>query len=61
MEEIFPEYFDKHQTEELNFLTDRLIRPWENTYVYTKALSEELVRRVAHKFPTVVVRPSIGK
>ncbi|XP_037036572.1 fatty acyl-CoA reductase wat-like [Bradysia coprophila] len=53
------EHFDQHQTEELNFLTDKLLRPWENTYVFTKALSEELVRRVAHKFPTIVVRPSI--
>ncbi|XP_037035184.1 fatty acyl-CoA reductase wat-like isoform X1 [Bradysia coprophila] len=52
------EYFEEHQTEELNFLSDKVLEPWANTYVFTKALSEEVVRRVAHKFPTIVIRPS---
>ncbi|XP_037035189.1 fatty acyl-CoA reductase wat-like isoform X2 [Bradysia coprophila] len=53
------EHFEQHQTEELNFLTDKFLKPWANTYVFTKALSEEVVRRVGHKFPIIVVRPSI--
>lgn len=58
---IFLEYFDKLQTDELNFLTEQLLKPWENTYVFTKSLAEEVVRRTVNKFPTVVIRPSIGK
>lgn len=58
---IILEHFDKYQTDELNFLTDKLLQPWENTYVFTKSLSEEVVRRAASKFPTVLIRPSISK
>ncbi|XP_037040570.1 fatty acyl-CoA reductase wat-like isoform X2 [Bradysia coprophila] len=53
------EYFDKHKTNEFELLTDKMIHPWENTYVFTKSLSEEVVRRASHKIPTVVTRPSI--
>lgn len=42
-------------------LTEQIIRPWPNTYTYTKALSEELVRRYGQKFPITIIRPSIGK
>lgn len=42
-------------------LTEQIIRPWPNTYTYTKALSEELVRKFGQKFPITVIRPSIGK
>lgn len=50
-------------SERYNFeiLTGCLIRPWPNTYAYTKALSEEIVRRFQGKFPIAVIRPSISK
>lgn len=41
-------------------LTERVIRPWPNTYTYTKALSEELVRQFGERFPVALIRPSIG-
>lgn len=42
-------------------LSDKLIEPWPNTYTYTKALAEELVRTFGKRIPVVVIRPSIGK
>lgn len=38
-----------------------IMKPWPNSYTYTKALSECLVKRYSEHFPTVVMRPSIGK
>lgn len=35
--------------------------PWPNTYTYTKALSEHLVKTYSHRFPTIVIRPSISE
>lgn len=48
-----------HLMEKIDILTERIIRPWPNTYAYTKALSEELVRRFGSKFPICIIRPSI--
>lgn len=45
----------------LEIITDSVISPWPNTYTFTKALSEEIVRRYGTKIPTIVIRPSIGK
>lgn len=46
--------------EQMTSLTDRYISPWPNTYSFSKAVTEDLVRRSAHALPIVVVRPSIG-
>lgn len=46
--------------EEVEIMTDQLIRPWPNTYTYTKALTEELVRDYRTKFTIAVIRPTIG-
>lgn len=46
---------------EVEVLTEKLISPWPNTYTYTKALTEELVRGFRTKFPISVVRPSISR
>lgn len=45
-------------TRNIDILTPRLIAPWPNSYVYTKALTEELVRRCGSDIPVIVVRPS---
>lgn len=45
---------------ELDVLTAKLIEPWPNTYTFTKAVSEELVREYSKKLPIAVIRPSIG-
>lgn len=46
---------------EFEIMTEKIIRPWPNTYTYTKALSEELVRQFAENHPVALIRPSIGK
>lgn len=57
------EYFEEHPTEAhlLEIMTDKLISPWPNTYSFSKALSEELMRQYGQKIPIVVIRPSVGK
>lgn len=42
-------------------LTARLIAPWPNTYSFTKAVSEDLVRRATSVLPVLMVRPSVGE
>lgn len=45
----------------LTALTAKVISPWPNTYSFSKAASEEVVRRAMSRLPIVVVRPSIGE
>lgn len=47
------------ETYEVKVLTEKIVWPWPNTYAYTKALAEELMRIHCEKLPIVVVRPSI--
>lgn len=47
--------------EQVEIMTDQLISPWPNTYTYTKALTEELVRGFRTKFPIAVIRPTISR
>lgn len=44
---------------ELKVFTEKIVHPWPNTYAYTKALAEELMRIYCQRLPIVVVRPSI--
>lgn len=55
------EYYNEHSTDIFESVTSLVISPWLNTYVFTKALTEELVRRASFTIPTVVVRPSISE
>lgn len=56
------EYFENSdRTDTLSFLTQKVIDPWPNTYSFSKAVTEELIRRAAKYLPIAVVRPSIGK
>lgn len=45
----------------LNVLSDKFIAPWPNTYTFSKAVSEELLRLAENDLPIIVIRPSIGK
>ncbi|XP_050550022.1 fatty acyl-CoA reductase wat-like [Spodoptera frugiperda] len=45
--------------ERLNNITTSLIKGWPNTYTFTKAVAEELVRTMGKDLPLCVVRPSI--
>lgn len=42
-------------------LTPKIVRPWPNTYSFTKALCEDMVKDYGEQLPITVVRPSIGK
>lgn len=55
------EYYSEQSTDIFETVTTSLIRPWSNTYVFTKALTEELVRKASFHVPTVVIRPSISE
>lgn len=56
------EYYDEQDDDEmLDVLTESFIRPWPNTYSFTKSLSEELVREYGKRVPTIVIRPSISE
>ncbi|KAJ8706261.1 hypothetical protein PYW08_010887 [Mythimna loreyi] len=43
----------------LDRITSELIRGWPNTYTFTKAIAEEMVRSSAAHLPVCVVRPPI--
>lgn len=49
------------QRELIEIMTPKLIHPWPNSYTWSKALSEELVRRYGRCFNALVVRPSISE
>ena len=53
------EQLNDESTKDLEVLTERIIKPWPNTYTYTKSLTEELVRHYGNKFPICIMRPSI--
>ncbi|CAO1365557.1 unnamed protein product [Diamesa serratosioi] len=55
----FVENMDENFEKKINKLTQDLIHPWPNTYVYSKALAEDIVRRFSMILPISVVRPSI--
>jgi alcohol-forming fatty acyl-CoA reductase len=42
-------------------LTPKLIAPWPNTYTFTKAISEDMIRQYQEKLPIAIIRPSVGK
>ncbi|KAL2711651.1 fatty acyl-CoA reductase wat-like isoform X2 [Vespula squamosa] len=44
--------------DQLNFITPKLLGKYPNTYIYSKAICEDLVRRYSNGIPTCVVRPS---
>jgi alcohol-forming fatty acyl-CoA reductase len=45
----------------LNALTPLIMHPWPNSYVFTKAHSEDLIRQYQNELPIAIIRPSIGK
>lgn len=45
----------------IEIFEQHIMNPWPNSYTYTKALTESLVKRYSEFFPAIVIRPSIGK
>lgn len=52
---------EKIEEDLLNAMTANLIKPWPNTYTFTKAISEDLIREYEDKLPIAIIRPSIGE
>lgn len=60
--ELAERYSEGGERQELfELLKAKFMHPWPNTYTYTKALGESIVKSFSNDFPTCVVRPSIGK
>lgn len=56
------EHFEKDpDSEVLETLSDRFCCPWPNTYSFSKALSEELIREYGDRVPAIIIRPSISE
>ncbi|XP_049870029.1 fatty acyl-CoA reductase wat-like [Pectinophora gossypiella] len=45
--------------ETMNAITPMFIKPWPNTYTFTKAIAEDVVRSVGADLPICIVRPAI--
>lgn len=45
----------------VNMLTPQIIYPWPNTYSFSKALTEDYIRRHKSNLPIAVIRPSISE
>lgn len=47
---------------QINYICNKLLQNFPNTYVFAKALSEHVVNDMCKdKIPTLILRPSIGK
>jgi alcohol-forming fatty acyl-CoA reductase len=51
----------ENDTEFVPYFTEKIIHPWPNTYAYTKALAEEVVRIYGQNMPVAIIRPSISE
>ncbi|KAK4878118.1 hypothetical protein RN001_010624 [Aquatica leii] len=50
---------DNATEEHLDKITSIICKPWPNTYSFTKAIAEDVVRREAKDLPIAIVRPSV--
>lgn len=50
-----------HDINVLNSFCEKIISPWPNTYTFSKAITEDLVRRHSENFKITIIKPSIGK
>jgi fatty acyl-CoA reductase len=39
----------------------RLLKKWPNTYAFTKAMAEDVIREFGKGLPIAVVRPAVGE
>jgi alcohol-forming fatty acyl-CoA reductase len=54
VEKLHPEDYDNFEV-----IARRFIQPYPNTYTYTKALSEQIVRKYGGNMNVAIVRPAI--
>jgi fatty acyl-CoA reductase len=53
--------FEKFDDDVVSALTAKLIAPWPNTYVFTKAVTEDMIRQFSGELPIAIIRPTIGE
>lgn len=46
--------------EDIKKITPSFIKPWPNTYAFTKQIGEDVVRAEGHGLPIGIFRPAIG-
>lgn len=54
VESLLPEDIDNFE-----WVARRIIEPYPNTYTYTKAMAEQIVRKYGGNLNTAIIRPSI--
>lgn len=42
-------------------ITTKIIAPWPNTYTFSKAIAEDMIRQYQDRLPIGIIRPSIGR
>ncbi|KAJ8706207.1 hypothetical protein PYW08_010833 [Mythimna loreyi] len=57
--DVFLELIVSIDEERLTSITPALIKDWPNTYTFTKAIAEELVRTSAGDLPVCIVKPPV--
>ncbi|KAJ8706208.1 hypothetical protein PYW08_010834 [Mythimna loreyi] len=57
--DVFLELIASIDEERLTGITPALIKDWPNTYTFTKAIAEELVRTSAGDLPVCIVKPPV--
>ncbi|CAH0699602.1 unnamed protein product [Spodoptera exigua] len=57
--ELMIDLAESLEEDRLNRIKDELIRDWPNTYSFTKALAEELLRMNSKDLPVSVIRPAV--
>ncbi|XP_035456388.2 fatty acyl-CoA reductase wat [Spodoptera frugiperda] len=57
--DTFIDLVENMEEERLTEITPGLIKGWPNTYTFTKAIAEELVRTRAGELPVCIVKPAV--
>lgn len=53
------EQSDEEMLDVINIMSSKIINPWPNTYSFTKALCEALIRKFGKQYNVAIIRPSI--
>ncbi|XP_063898641.1 fatty acyl-CoA reductase wat [Helicoverpa armigera] len=57
--DIFLNMIESMDVDRINDITPALVKDWPNTYTFTKAIAEELVRSYGGELPVCVVKPPV--
>ena len=51
----------ENYAENADAITPKLIAPWPNTYTFSKAIAEDMIRQYQDRLPIGIIRPTVGK